>query len=76
MKRMSFVALGLLLAGSVIAAIAAETTPAPNRPVAASTAPKKTVFGRWGVDLAGMDKTASPGDDFFRYMNGACSTRP
>src|SRR6185312_11256314 len=31
---------------------------------------KKTVFGRWGVDLDGMDKSVKPGDDFFRYVNG------
>src|SRR5258706_11964929 len=71
MKKMRFAALGLLLAGSVMGAIAAETTPARNRPVATSAPPKNTVFGRWGVDLAGMDKTVNPGDDFFRYMNGA-----
>jgi putative endopeptidase len=71
MTRMSFAALGLLLAGSVIGAIAAETAPAPNRPVAAGAAQKKTVFGRWGVDLSGMDRSVNPGDDFFRYMNGA-----
>ena len=71
MTRMSFAALGLLLAGSVIGALAAETTPAPNRPVAAGAAQKKPVFGRWGVDLSGMDRSVNPGDDFFRYMNGA-----
>ena len=71
MTRMSFAALGLLLASSVIGAIAAETAPAPNGPIVAGAAPKKTVFGRWGVDLSGMDKTVNPGDDFFRYMNGA-----
>ena len=24
----------------------------------------------WGFDLAGMDRSARPGDDFFRYANG------
>ena len=38
---------------------AAETT---------STAARR--FGTWGVDLAGMDTTVRPGDDFFRYVNG------
>src|SRR4051812_27141183 len=32
-------------------------------------APKPT-FGTWGVDLAGMDKSVKPGDDFFDYANG------
>jgi putative endopeptidase len=27
-------------------------------------------YGKWGYDLAGMDKAAKPGDDFFRYANG------
>jgi putative endopeptidase len=28
-------------------------------------------FGAWGVDLSSMDKSVKPGDDFFRYVNGA-----
>ena len=31
---------------------------------------QKPVFGAWGVDLAGMDKSVRPGDDFFDYANG------
>jgi putative endopeptidase len=27
-------------------------------------------FGTWGVDLAGMDRSVKPGDDFFNYVNG------
>ncbi|RPE81932.1 M13 family metallopeptidase [Vulcaniibacterium tengchongense] len=27
-------------------------------------------FGSWGVDLAGMDRSVSPGADFFGYVNG------
>ncbi len=27
-------------------------------------------LGAWGFDLAGMDTSAKPGDDFFRYANG------
>ncbi|MBS0575681.1 MAG: M13 family metallopeptidase [Proteobacteria bacterium] len=27
-------------------------------------------YGRWGMDLAGMDPATRPGDDFFRYANG------
>lgn len=27
-------------------------------------------YGAWGFDLAGMDKTAKPGDDFYKYANG------
>jgi putative endopeptidase len=31
---------------------------------------QKPAFGTWGVDLAGMDKSVKPGDDFFDYANG------
>ncbi|MFN3389319.1 MAG: M13 family metallopeptidase, partial [Allosphingosinicella sp.] len=27
-------------------------------------------FGEWGIDLAGMDRSVDPGDDFFAYVNG------
>lgn len=33
------------------------------------TAPP-TRYGAWGFDLAGMDKSVKPGDDWFRYVNG------
>jgi putative endopeptidase len=33
-------------------------------------APAKPVYGTFGFDTAGMDKTVSPGDDFFAYANG------
>src|SRR5205823_14867478 len=29
------------------------------------------VTGNWGVDLFGADFATNPGDDFFRYSNGA-----
>ena len=31
---------------------------------------QKPTFGAWGVDLAGMDTSVKPGDDFFDYANG------
>ena len=34
----------------------------------APTAPEH--YGKWGIDLAGMDRSVKPGDDFFRYVNG------
>ncbi len=36
-----------------------------------TAAPGAVHYGAWGVDLMGMDKTVAPGDDFFRYANGA-----
>ena len=29
-----------------------------------------TQYGTWGVDLAAMDNSVKPGDDFFLYVNG------
>jgi putative endopeptidase len=31
----------------------------------------KPQYGAWGFDMAGMDMKTQPGDDFFRYANGA-----
>jgi putative endopeptidase len=30
----------------------------------------KPLYGAWGYDIAGMDKSTVPGNDFFRYANG------
>ncbi|HWA30905.1 MAG TPA: M13 family metallopeptidase [Rhizomicrobium sp.] len=30
----------------------------------------KPVYGAWGLDTAGMDKSVKPGDDFFQFANG------
>ncbi|MEO8742249.1 MAG: M13 family metallopeptidase N-terminal domain-containing protein, partial [Lysobacteraceae bacterium] len=38
---------------------------------AINTANTKPLYGNWGFDLANMDKSIKPGDDFFRYANGA-----
>ncbi|HYM34557.1 MAG TPA: M13 family metallopeptidase [Steroidobacteraceae bacterium] len=40
----------------------ATPTPATQAPTAK--------FGKWGVDLATMDSSIKPGDDFFKYVNG------
>ena len=58
---------GLLLATSALGIAAVETMPGSAR-AAAAKAPQ---FGRWGIDLAAMDRSVKPGDDFFRYVNGA-----
>src|SRR5437588_4416684 len=46
------------------ALIAALTT-------AAALAADKPQYGSWGFDASGMDAKTKPGDDFFRYTNGA-----
>jgi putative endopeptidase len=33
------------------------------------------VYGDWGFDAAGMDKSVQPGDDFFKYANGGWDAR-
>jgi putative endopeptidase len=37
----------------------------------AAIAAEAPQYGAWGLDTAGMDKATRPGDDFFRYANGA-----
>jgi len=37
----------------------------------AEAAPDAPQPGAWGVDLANMDTSVKPGDDFYRYVNGA-----
>ena len=37
---------------------------------AARAATGKPVIGSWGFDIAAMDKSIAPGDDFFRHVSG------
>jgi putative endopeptidase len=39
-------------------------------PAAPAAPPAAERYGKWGVDLDGMDRLVKPGDDFFRYVNG------
>lgn len=45
----------------------------PNESTKASTSPgaEKPQYGSWGFDRAGADLKTKPGDDFFRFANGA-----
>ncbi len=45
----------------------AEEAKSTTAPAASTTAPR---YGTWGVDLAGMDRSVKPGDDFFKFVNG------
>jgi putative endopeptidase len=38
---------------------------------AATTTDSAPQYGAWGFDIAGMDRTIQPGDDFFAYANGS-----
>ena len=53
-----FVAIALL--------VACSKEPAPT----AAPPPPKAAYGSFGVDLAQMDKSVKPGEDFYRYVNG------
>ena len=45
---------------------------AATAPATSLTAPK---MGTWGFDLSGRDMAAKPGDDFFKFANGAWDQR-
>lgn len=45
--------------------------PAPPTPTASASADAAAAAAAAGIDLAGIDATVKPGDDFFRYANGA-----
>jgi putative endopeptidase len=38
---------------------------------AVAQSPTTLKYGAWGIDLAGRDEGVKPGDNFFRYANGA-----
>jgi len=66
--------LGAALASSLIVACNQQAaSPAPTVAAPAATpapAPAKPELGTFGFDTAGMDRAATPGDDFFSYANG------
>jgi len=37
---------------------------------AGADSPTSPKFGTWGFDVSGMDRSASPGADFYKYANG------
>ena len=55
--------LAILGATTLLAACGGEQAAAPPQ------SPKPT-FGSFGIDLAAMDTSVKPGDDFYRYVNG------
>jgi predicted metalloendopeptidase len=69
MKRTSFAVLSILLVGSTIGALAVEYGSAPNR--AAQATAKEGDLRRLGRRPCRHGSVHKPGDDFFRYVNGA-----
>ena len=59
-----------LLQGASAGAVAITLAGAPAFRSSAAAAVGKPVIGDWGFDIAAMDKTISPGDDFFRHVGG------
>ncbi len=58
--------------GMVVAVAAASVMwSACSRGEAGKSAAPAPQYGAWGFDAAGGDHKAKPGDDFFRYANGA-----
>ncbi len=59
MFKAEFVPIGILALSVSLVLVSCANPPSSKGPEAG------------GVDLAGMDKSVKPGDDFFRYANGA-----
>lgn len=61
----------LLVAGLASALLLTACESPAKEPVeAVRKEPARPQFGAWGVDLAGMDTSVKPGDDFYGYVNG------
>ena len=63
-SRLAASAISLTLLAPVARAVEPAATTATTAPTTAQR------YGTWGVDLAAMDRSVKPGDDFFRYVNG------
>src|SRR4051794_21555390 len=67
----------IALCGAAIAALAAGAVPAFSAQTRAAAAhpaaAAKPTFGGWGFDVAGMDRSVNPGDNFYDYANGTWS---
>ena len=76
MKRSSRFSIRLVLFAVVVFSLTTRIAPrAASSSQEQTPAPKALHFGAWGVDLTGMDRSVSPGDDFDRYVNGAWAAR-
>ena len=62
----------LLAAAAAIALTGAVDAKPVKKAVrhASATTAKKPMYGSFGVDLAGMDRSVTPGQDFGEYVNG------
>ncbi|HEY6065876.1 MAG TPA: M13-type metalloendopeptidase [Thermoanaerobaculia bacterium] len=63
-SRLIPLTLALALVGPGARAAEPPATTTPTAPVTAQR------YGTWGFDLAGMDRSVKPDDDFFKFVNG------
>jgi putative endopeptidase len=79
-SRNRIVATALGTAGIAVIVMGAPASPPGRWPadaLLAQAAPSADAtlasprYGTWGFDSSGMDRSVKPGDDFFRYANGA-----
>jgi len=66
------------ISGAIFLSCTSKTDTQPNTEAnkqadTGMAAMAKPEYGGWGVDLAGMDKSIKPGDDFYSYVNGTWS---
>ncbi len=59
---------GLLLAAAV--AVSLGCSRSEEAPLISAPAAPKATIGAWGFDVAGMDTSVQPGDNFNQYANG------
>ena len=60
----------LLLAAATVSLAALAGCQTAQPPVAAATPANAPQFGTFGFDVAGMDRSVSPGQSFFNFANG------
>jgi putative endopeptidase len=74
MKSIFWAGVGLATIAAGSLAISGNAAPAKKAAPRAATAPRPT-FGTFGMDTAGMDRTVTPGNDFFKFANGTWDSK-
>jgi len=70
-SRASVLLLGNIVLVAAMLGACSKPAPTPTQATPATTATEgKPELGSFGFDLAGMDRTAVTGDNFFQYANG------
>jgi putative endopeptidase len=61
----------LVLAAALALAGCGDQAAEPSQQAATPPASPRAAMGTFGIDLTAMDPSVKPGDDFYRYVNGA-----